>query len=408
MVFSLLFSGIINMFMSRYISDCIYKENLEDALSAFYGGVVFCLILGGVIALVFISQLETNIVNKAILFLDFDMMLVIWLQMTLLSAIRKYKNIVVGFTVAVVLGIASTVGLMYIKVSLITAAFIGITVANMIIFIVFMIEIHKFYPRKQQLDILNMLPALDNKMDLVYIGVLTYVGMFGHNIVMWLGDNGTNVENNIRICFEYDIPSFYAVISIIPMLVMFAVSLETELYVATREYFGDVENGKKYREILGKYDKLKLTLNRELVKLVLIQAMVTIAATIIFTPLLRKTGMTGEEIGTYRMLCVGYFFYGLQTAVVTVLLYFDDRKGAFTIVSIFAACSLISTFITVMLGSKFYGTGFYLSAIVGCVISIIRLINYIKHFSYNVFCKQPIYMQTALGKFTRLYNKMGK
>ena len=46
MVFSLLLTDTVLLFLNRFISDCIYRERLQDALPAFYGILFFLLLVG--------------------------------------------------------------------------------------------------------------------------------------------------------------------------------------------------------------------------------------------------------------------------------------------------------------------------------------------------------------------------
>ena len=85
MIFSLIVTSIVNIFFTRYISDCIYEKRYEDILSAFYSVITFCLIVGGMVCVVFLLKLDTSVLHKMILLVNFNIVLVTWIQMTMLS-----------------------------------------------------------------------------------------------------------------------------------------------------------------------------------------------------------------------------------------------------------------------------------------------------------------------------------
>ena len=89
MIFSLLLSNTFLMFTSRYISDSIYEDHKNRILPSFFSIVFYLLVLGALVAGVYILLLDLRPVYKALLFLQFELMQVLWVQMSYLSAVKS-------------------------------------------------------------------------------------------------------------------------------------------------------------------------------------------------------------------------------------------------------------------------------------------------------------------------------
>ena len=65
MVFSLILSNSLLMFISRFISDCIYEDNKDQILPSFFCTIAYLLVLGGIIAVIYLALLDTPSVRRA-------------------------------------------------------------------------------------------------------------------------------------------------------------------------------------------------------------------------------------------------------------------------------------------------------------------------------------------------------
>ena len=405
MIFSMLFSNTINMFVSRYISDCIYEKRYDDILSAFYSSVIFVLLFGGTTAGIFIYKLQLNLLYKIIIFTQFNIIMVTWIQLTFLSAIKKYINILKGFFIAVTLAIILALALMVLDINPLLSALLGNMSGYFILLAIFMIEIKGFYPA-DNIDIFKILGAVDKYKILVFIGVIGTVGLYGHNFIMWASDYSESILEKIRFCIMYDVPAFYASLTITLMLVMFTVSLETNFYIKFRDYFDCILCGGRLKDIKLAHKNMVNVLMNEILKLCNVQLFFTIIAAVFGVTILQYVGMDSNMSYIFRILCFGYYFYGVQKSIVIILLYFDDKAGALITECIFFAFSVILTILSKNAGIDYYGLGFLFGGAIAAFSAFIRLQYYLKNLEYNVFCRQPLFIETNRGIFTRLSERL--
>lgn len=407
MIFSMIFANTINLFISRYISDCIYEERYGDILSSFYSMAILLLLIGGSASGLFILGLNLGGSYKIIMFIQFNIVMITWLQLTFLSAIKKYSNILIGFFIAVAVSIVMAVVLMVAGANPLKAALIGSTSGYSTLMIIFMKEIHQFYPRGE-INLLGWMKALDKYKILIVIGLFMTLGLFGHNIVMWTSEYSQVVINKMRFCMMYDIPAFYASLSIMSMMVIFTVSLETNFYIKFREYFNSILKGGRYKDIEEAYHKMRKELINEIVKMCEIQLFFTIFACMFGAIFLKRIGMDINMTDIFRMLCFGYFFYGVERCINIVLLYFDDRKGTLMSSIIFFVLSIIFTYISRVKGIDYYGLGFFAATLISSIFALFRLRYYMKNLDYYVFCTQPLFISKDKGYFENMSQKIEK
>lgn len=405
MVFSLLFSNTLLMFVSRYISDCIYQKRSEDILPSFYAVIFYLLIFSCIPAAVYLAFLEIPLLHKALNLAEFAVMLIIWVQMSYLSAIRKYNKLLIGFLESTFLGILSAAVFMKLRMDPLTAAFAASLLAFFVMMALYMQQMISFYPQGA-FSLVKFFPELDQYKILVLVGFFMSYGLFGHNFVFWFGEYRVKVLKGMVYCMKYDVPGFYASLTIIPFLVIFVVALEVNFYHAYRKYFDTILHGGTLKDVRTENVNMSRTLFRELAHVFEIQFFVEVIAVTFLGNALKRSGFDQEMLVIYRYLCMGYCFYVLFKSLVIILLYFDDRKGACVLSGLFAFLSTAGSLIGLKIGIQAYGLGFLAAAAVTSVIGLKYLYGYLNRLEYHVFCSQPLFYEDPDGSFLHLARRL--
>jgi uncharacterized membrane protein len=406
MVFSMLTANILNLFISRFISDCIFEKKYDKIMSAFFEAVVILVSLGGMIGCLYLSRIDLEFEYKVLAMIQFSTLIVLWIEMCFLSALRKYLEILKSFVIAALLSGIVSIGMMLVGVNPLLACLTSTCCAYFVMLCIFFKEMIKYYPIKK-IKIGVFLKDLDKYPSLCPIGFFMILGLFGHNFVLWSSQFRTIVIKNMIYSVTYDVPCFFASLTIIPMLVLFTVSLEVNFYGKYKRYFNTILYGGRLEDIkVTKKNMIKMLL-RELSYILEVQLFIAIIAVVFFTNLLKMVGMNDNMIGIFQILCFGYSFYGLMRFCIIVQLYFDDRIGAAVTSISFAILSIAGSYFTLKLGVEYYGLGFVGGAIIASLYGLIRLFVYIKNLEYNVFCKQPLFFEEKRGIFTKIAENFG-
>ena len=88
-MFSLIFSNTLLMFIDRFVSDCIYKGEEDRILPSFFTLLFALLSVFGPVALGYIIMIPRDPLYKVAALLQFGELLVIWSEMSYLSAIKQ-------------------------------------------------------------------------------------------------------------------------------------------------------------------------------------------------------------------------------------------------------------------------------------------------------------------------------
>jgi uncharacterized membrane protein len=405
MIFSMLIANILNMFLSRFISDCIFEEKYEEIMSAFFDAVIILLAIGGIVGYLYLSRIDLALQYKVLAMIQFSSLIVLWVEMCFLSALRKYLEILKGFAIAVIISFIISICLCLFGVEALFASLAGTCIAYFFMLCIFLKEMIQYYPFKK-ISIGIFLKELDKYPSLCIIGIFMTLGLYGHNFVMWSSEFRTVVIKNMVYCVTYDVPCFFAVLTIIPMLVLFTVSLEVNFYEKYKSYFSTILYGGRLEDIKAARKNMTKMLLRELSYILEVQLFVAIIAVVFLSNVLKWVGMDANMVGIFQILCFGYCFYGLLRCIIIVLLYFDDRVGATISTILFAILSIAGTYFTMKMSVEYYGIGFVAAAIIASIYAIIRLFVFVRNLEYNVFCKQPLFFTEKRGIFTKIAEKI--
>lgn len=232
-------------------------------------------------------------------------------------------------------------------------------------------------------------------------GFLLELGLYGHNFVFWASAFRVQVFATGVYCTRYDVPAFFATLTILPMLVQFVVGLETRFSDKYRAYFDSILYGGRLEDIRAAKEEMETVLYAELSHLLQMQLIVAVASVAFLGNFLQTVGLDETMTGTFRLLCFGYCLYGLVKCGTVLLLYFDDRAGACRAAGLFAGLSLAGSALTLVLGPDTWGAGFLAAGAVTGFWVLRRLRRYLTELKYHVFCEQPLFAEQQDGVLCR-------
>ncbi len=212
------------------------------------------------------------------------------------------------------------------------------------------------------------------------------------------------VENTFRIAPFYDVPLFYAFLSLMPIMVLFQVKTETSFYPKYKKYYTLCQKKGSIVDInLARYEMIS-TLNNELNYLIEIQFIIGLVFMVFGKKFLPHIGLAGLSVDIFFILVLGSMSFSIMYIIIVILLYFDSRVNAMKTSIVFCILNFLLTIITLFLGEKFYGFGFFIAAIISLVYSYRKLNSFLKEIDYYTFASQPIFKRKIDGFFIRLYH----
>lgn len=414
-IYSFLISYIssngISMLMSRYISDCIYAKKSGCIFESFLGVSIICSIISTIIMSLLLINSPLNLVIKSICFMITIILSLIWLEIIYLSAIKEYLHIVSFFLIGISIVILGTIlGIEFLNIPPIYSALLFSLAGYIFIAISFMVLLYKVFGIKD-LGLSNCLKfvcSIDKYYELLLIGLFLSLGAYFPNILIWLTPNATLVEETFRIASFYDVPSFYAFLSVIPSVVIFTVKIETAIYPKYKDFYNFVRESGSINEIRRAKKILIDTIILHMTHMIKVQFIASFACIVFGFKMLPNIGFASDSLEIFGILTLGAISYISMSFLILMLLYFDARKDALQVSLVFFITIVLFSIITVIIGQEYYGYGFFISSIISVVFAFNRINNFFKIIEYRTFASQPVFQIDKKGVFSRIYNFFNK
>lgn len=409
LLFSLLMINTLSYVLSRYVADMVYTDQYERIMPSMYGSISLLLAIGMPAWAVFLFISKLPIAYSVYSLTLFCLAIVVWTQTSYITDIKRYKEIIYGFS----FGIISSFSAGYLLVfngqdvvgSLLAAACIGYG----IIMVTYTYVLHRHFPNGEGIS-LKFLEWISKFPSLPFVGFFTTAGLFTHLILMWSSPLGAQVHGFFYHAPPHDIPALFGFFTILVSTVNFVTSLEVNFYPKYKLYFSLLNEGGSLRDIEKAKVEMLTVLKQELLYLSMRQGFATTISIVLIAEILNIVGVgfTTTMIGLFRVLCVGYAFYAVGNTILLYLLYFSaDQAALYPAITLFLV-NAVGTYFTLSKPSNFYGFGFVLAAFTMFIVGWRKLVSFTQHLEYYVLCQQPVFVQPNEGIFVRLVRRLEK
>lgn len=388
LIFSQIITGGFNLIVSRYVADQLFLEKYENILSSMYGVIAICISIGGVGAFIFFSFSPLDLTFKLVSYILFAELIIVWIQCMYVSALKDYMKIVKSFFVGVLIsGLAVIICIKFLQIYSGTAMMICLDIGFFFMLIKFTNYIRDFF-KVNNFKYFLFLSYMKKHPLLFICGFFYTLGLYGHNFIVWQGEHQHIVEDTFVIAPFYDVPVFFAYLSVLPAMVLFVVSVETNFYTAYKTYYNRILNSFPLKDILSAKRDMFKVLSLELSFIAEIQLFVAVCSIALGLKFLPLLGMTYNQIQIFIIFVLGFLFFIIMYTVVLLLLYYDDQRGASSTTMIYTIGSMAFTLLFLHDGK--YGFAVFITAFFSLLFGLWKLTKYLNRIDYYTFCSQPL------------------
>ncbi|MBO9591249.1 exopolysaccharide Pel transporter PelG [Devosia sp.] len=362
---SLVITSPISLDATLRVSRILFQRRFEEVhgiylaavfittlLSLIGGTVVFFLLIGlplglGLAAIICVVQVSH-----------------LWLAMSFVAAIKQYGTVTsafaLGLSCSIIFGTSAAAlgngpgGML-----------IGFSIGLCISFCILNFLILKTFPGP--LTALRDLPAKLREMrpvsaTFIAAGVCSALAVWIDKIIVWQSNEGTAVADGLIYSARYDSPMFMAYLSIVPVMSILVVWLETTFFNNYRHYRDIVHSGGTLRQI----DEQRASLAQNAVDTVfsafLIQLTISVSLAVMAPLLADLLGLPYDAISVLRLALVGAAFHFLFQASCGVILFVQYGKAYLWLQVLFLVLNAAGT--AIMLSNPDYlGLGYVLASI---------------------------------------------
>ena len=401
LLLSLMVNSIFSLPVTRYVADRLFEDRDDYVLPAFIGSNFLLLTIGGVLYTVFLIVSHTELVSAILMMVFLGELIVNWNAMSFLSAVKDYKAILYAFLTAV--GISLLLGLVLLafhKVSIITML-IAITCGYGVMMLLNIRTLYRYFPQREGSCFL-FLHWFDQYFNLMIVGLLLNIGMFGHLVIMWFSPLQVQVDG-LYVCAPfYDVAAICAFITVLVSTINYVVSVEVNFYPRYRTYYSLFNGGGTINDIVNAEKSMLTVLEIELLYNALKQLLVTALAISLGSVFLENLplGFNDLMLGYFRTLCVGYGLYAVGNTLLMSQLYFADYSGALFSTAVFAISTVAGSIISLRFSEVYFGFGFLIGSALFMACSLARLFLFTRKLNYHVLSTQPLVSRDCNGLFT--------
>ena len=325
--FSLVIFGGFHYIFTRRMSDLLYVKKEAEAFGYVLRLCIPVASASALIALPAILSLKLNIPHEALFkfsaWLTFMSLNCLWIMMLFVSALKWYIKILLAY----IAGLCITLLLIFFLTGLLGTAgtMLGFASGHLAIVLLLMLICRLTWkPEKPRQHV-----ELDDKSEpapglqptatrsikflkkhryLFAAGLFYYLGIWTDKIIFWI-TIGTEVPGTFFKLFEsYDIPVFYANLSMIPGLVFFVIYSETEFYTYLKRFLLSLTKG-RFSDILNAKKRLYTNTWKSFREQCLLQAVVTGAAIVLVSGSILRTTFTAVFFHIMLLTLLNYLFY---------------------------------------------------------------------------------------------------
>ena len=220
---------------------------------------------------------------------------------------------------------------------------------------------------------------------LAVAGIVAPVAMWGDKWVMWLSPEGRAFGGFMRQYPLYDSAMFLAFLTMVPTIALFTIFVKTDFLEHYRAFYRSIEQHDTWARISQHHQQIGRSLLEGCRRLLILQAVVTVAAVVLAPGIIKLTGLHYVQIGMFRLGTLGAGFHIGFLCISVLLLYFDLRQPYLWLQLLFAAVSISLTTALLPLGFPFYGLGYFVASTLCFSVSLITLHRAVAQLPYLTF-----------------------
>ncbi|MBN1699225.1 MAG: exopolysaccharide Pel transporter PelG [Spirochaetales bacterium] len=386
--FSLFLFGGIHYIFTRHISDLIYEKKDREAGAALIIYSTIVIICSACIATITLSLLNLGHIRLHMLFKAASVLLfvsvnLIWLLMIFISLVNRYLHIfftylagtIVSFVGVFILGRHFSAG----------GAMAGFAFGQFLI-VVFLYIISFLQFKPGNFRNIHIGRYFRQYVFLFLSGMFYYWGMWIDKMVFWVF-KGFRVGNTFfRLFDSYDIPVYFANLTMIPGLIYFVVISETDFFVHLTSFLRTLHYS-IYNKIQEKKKRMIRSMKNGLIEQTLFQAIFTFVIILLAGDIARYL-TDGMDTSIFRITLGAVFFHLLLLTISIFLYYIQLYRQAFIASLVFFTVNFFGSLVIVASGtSGFFGLSYLAAGIIASAVGGSFLVPSIYRFDRRIFLR---------------------
>lgn len=383
---SLVITGAVQLFFTRYISDRLFDRCQERVLPSFNAICLLTTLVTGCLGLVLAFTLfrHESALYRVLMLASFVILSNIWIGVTFLASIKRYGTIIKSF----VLGYAVVLVVAFILAGRgLTGLLTGFVTGHFVLLLYLALLIHRDYHS----DTYISAAIFDRKASypiLILVGLFFNGGVWADKFMFWFSEAGHHVIGPLHASVIYDIPLFIAYLCIIPGMAVLLLRVETGFIEKYDAFYHAVREGGALDEIRMWRNDMVLSARNCIHDIFKIQAIVVLLIFAFGGKLLGAIGVSTLYLPMLKVDVIGVSLQMVLLGILNFLFYLDKRRHALLLTFLFLLLNIVLTRISLELGPAYYGYGFSGALLLVNLLGMYLLNGRFEQLEYEVYMLQ--------------------
>jgi uncharacterized membrane protein len=327
---SLVITAPIAIELNLRISAQLFERRFEQVHGTYFGALAVTALLTVTLAWLLFSVVlglpDSLAATASFCVLQVSLL---WLVMSMVAAIKQYTVVSTGFIVG--LSVSVTLGLALASLGYgIEGLLIGFGVGLFLAFAILHALIIQTFPGALPpvaTAVRSLFGRPVRSQTFIAAGLCSAFAVWIDKFVVWHSYEGNFVLDGLVQAPRYDVPMFIAYLSIVPLMSVVSIWLETDFFVAYRKYRDIVHSGGTLRQIESQRNQLTRQITDQIFSAFIVQIAISFVLALAAPFLVPMLGMGLETLQVLRLALIGAAFHFLFLACAGIILFIQFGRA---------------------------------------------------------------------------------
>ncbi|WP_454254369.1 exopolysaccharide Pel transporter PelG [Pseudomonas sp. Marseille-Q8238] len=383
MAISLIFTGGLQLFFTRFISDRLFENQRDLILPNLVGILLIVTLASGVLSILLLGLLfDESFAYRLLVMSNFVVLCNLWMVIIFLSGMKAYNRILLVMLAGYSLMVLSAFLLRFLQME---GLLLALLIGHSSLLFLFLYDILREYPAK----CLVAFDFLDRRkifVSLLATGLCYNLGIWIDKFIFWFNPaTSSAVVGPLRASILYDLPIFLAYLAIIPGMAVFLVRIETDFAEWYERLYAAIRGGETLKHIGLLKEQMILSIRQGLLEICKVQGLTVILLFLLAPQLLQWLGISAYYLPLFYVDLVGVSIQVVFMALLNVFFYLDKRAIVLELCVLFVVLNAALTILSQYLGPSYFGYGFTLSLLICVLLGLHRLSRSLEDLEYETF-----------------------
>lgn len=386
---SLILTGPLQLILSRYAADELFKQNTQKVFSSFVSAIALTTLCSAILGLIlFVEFGAGNAVQRLATLFLFILICNIWICNSYVTVLKNYKALITAFAVGYGASFVIAAALNHYFGS--TYVMLGLALGQSILFFMLFRVIADGIGSAQIYNF-AFLQYFRRHPALAACGLFYNLGLWIDKFLYWwFSPQSIHLGGIYHACPVYDIAVYLSFVSIAPGMAVFLIKFEADFALAMESLTQHIIKGAPVR-YLEELNRQLIIASREGLALQLkLQLMVTLLLIIVAPQFAEVMGINALQRGVFEITLLGVITIVVLLSLLTILFYIERLRIALACCLIFGGVNAAVTYINIQQGEAWYGIGIAAAGLSATLVALVAVNRMLRNLLYRLFSERPI------------------